>query len=367
MTPLNDIRFMRRAITLAERGLGYVSPNPLVGAVIVDTVGKIIGQGWHEKYGEAHAEVNAIRSVRDKAQLRSSTIYVTLEPCSHYGKTPPCCDLILKMGIPRVVIGSVDTNPKVSGAGIERLRGEGVEVVVGVEQSMCRELNKRFFMVQECGRPYVILKWAQSSDGYLDAVRPGGVSPAWFTGPEAKAMVHSWRAEEDAIVVGGNTARLDNPALTVREVEGRNPLRVVVSKSGDLDNTLKLFSGEADTILFSDKHHQRQYPNCQTVPIDFSQNPLTEMLTNLRARGINSLFVEGGAQLLAMFLKAELWDEARIFTAPRPLSHYYGELADIVGVPAPKMEDYLRPEEVEVSEALYSVGSSQLRFVHKHR
>ncbi len=355
-------KYMLRALELAEKGAGAVSPNPMVGAVIVDGSGKIIGEGYHQRYGEAHAEVNAIAAVEDPAALRDSTMYVTLEPCSHYGKTPPCADKIIEVGIPRVVIGCIDINAKVSGRGVQKLKDAGIEVILDVENQRCIDINRRFFTAQSLGRPYVILKWAQSSDGFLDIRRERSVRPAWFTGRDGRLLVHSWRAVEDAIMVGRTTAEMDNPSLTVREVQGRNPLRVVVSRSGELDSSLSLFSGEAQTILFSG--NLVEYPNCQSVVIDFNQSSaLFRILAELKNRGVNSLIVEGGTELLTSFLKSGLWDEARVFTAPYGISHYYGELVGRVeGVKAPRMADYLDLVEQAKSSEPQMVGDAWLQY-----
>ncbi len=324
-------------------GAGAVSPNPMVGAVIVHRSGRVIGEGYHQRYGEAHAEVNAIASVSNPEELLDSTIYVTLEPCSHYGKTPPCADKIIEVGIPRVVVGCIDTNAKVSGRGIQRLRDAGVDVVLGVEEQRCKELNRGFFTAQSLGRPYVILKWAESHDGFLDIIRPLGSTPKWFTGSHCKKLVHSWRAFNDAIMVGRSTAEMDNPSLTVREVEGHNPIRVILSRGGEIRGDLKLFDGEAKTLLFSGS--EVSYPNVETIVVDFTQSTsLFRVLAELKNRGVNSLIVEGGSELLRSFLQSGLWDEARVFTAPYGVEHYYGlNSCDIQGVLAPKMADYLDP------------------------
>ncbi|MEZ5019677.1 MAG: bifunctional diaminohydroxyphosphoribosylaminopyrimidine deaminase/5-amino-6-(5-phosphoribosylamino)uracil reductase RibD [Bacteroidales bacterium] len=243
---------MRRALQLAAMAEGQTSPNPMVGAVVVHEK-RIIGEGYHLKAGTPHAEVHAVNAVKDRSLLASSTIYVTLEPCSHHGKTPPCTDLIISSGIRRVVIGTPDTNPLVGGRGIQRLRQAGIEVVTGVLEEECRHLNRRFFTWHEKKRPYVILKWARSADGFIDLCRKPGdpVEPNWITGMAERVLVHRWRAAEDAILAGGGTIRADNPALNVRFWSGRNPVRVIVSRSGAMNRESAAFDGEAETIIFT--------------------------------------------------------------------------------------------------------------------
>ncbi len=338
----NDNRFMRRAVALAHQALGCTSPNPMVGAVIVDSNGNIVGEGYHHRAGEPHAEVNAINSVADPAILEECTIYVTLEPCCTYGRTPPCTLKIIESGIRRVVVGSVDPCQGVRGKGISQLREAGIDVVVGVEKELCDDLGKRFFTAHTLGRPYIILKWAQTSDGYLDAVRKEGTKAAWFTSAESKKMVHQWRVEEDAVMGGRVTAQMDNPALTVREVEGRNPVRILIGGGGSnaLDDTLQLFDGKANTLVFST--NTLSYQNAQNIEISPACNFIKEVLEELLKRGILSVIVEGGRQLLDHFIEAELWDEMRIFTAPNPLSHYYPNATSGIKAPqidAPKKED----------------------------
>ena len=234
-TTINNEQYMRRCIELAHMGFGATVPNPMVGAVIVHQ-GKIIGEGYHCKYGEAHAEVNAVNSVEDKSLLSESTLYINLEPCTHFGKTPPCCDLIMQSHIPRVVIANVDPNPLVKGKGIEKLKNAGIEVTTDVLKAEGEELNKRFFSYYKKSRPYIILKWAQTGDGFMDIVRHPSqhLKPVWITTEEARILVHKWRSEEQAILVGTNTVFLDNPKLNVREWTGKDPIRILV------DRTLRL-------------------------------------------------------------------------------------------------------------------------------
>lgn len=353
---MDDKFYMMRAIELAKKAIGHTSPNPMVGAVVVDRSGAIIGEGYHERCGTAHAEVNAIAAVDDAQKLKEATIYVTLEPCSHHGKTPPCADLIIDRGIPRVVVGCVDPYEQVSGRGIEKLRAAGVDVKVGVCQSKCRELNKRFITAQTLNRPYIILKWAQSSDGYIDIVRDASIKPAWFTGEEARTLVHSWRAEEDAIMVGRCTAELDNPSLTVRNVVGRNPIRIVTDRNGILSEQLHLFDGEAPTILFSAIDSEKK--NAETIVLNYNKPIIDQALNTLRCRGIQSLIVEGGTMLLNSFIDSDLWDEARIFTAAHTIAHYYPTIHNFEGVAAPQL-----PKTVCCQRRSEQIGAARLEYL----
>lgn len=316
---------MRRAIQLAGMAEGSTSPNPMVGAVVVHE-GLIIGEGYHLRAGTPHAEVHAITAVGDRSLLKDSTIYVSLEPCSHHGRTPPCADLIISSGIPRVVVGTVDPNPLVAGSGIARLREAGVEVITGVAEEECRRLNRRFFTWHEKKRPYVILKWARSADGFIDLHRQPGATPEpnWITGMAERVLVHRWRAAEDAILAGGGTVRADNPSLTVRYWSGKNPIRIIISRSGDMDPHSAVFDGSAETILFT-CNEKAIIPGARIIKLTsgerFTEEVLTtgpgfigEVLTTLHAMGVQSLFVEGGALIISRFVEAGLWDEARRFT-----------------------------------------------------
>jgi len=242
--------FMQRCLDLALLGIGDVAPNPMVGCVIVHE-GIVIGEGYHEKYGGPHAEVNAILSVKNPELLAHSTLYVSLEPCAHFGKTPPCSDLIIKNQIPKVVIGTVDPFAEVSGKGIERMRKSGIEVEVGVLEKKCRNLNRRFFTFHEKKRPYIILKWAQTLDGFIDTDRTETQHPTWITNALSKRLVHKQRSEESAILIGTNTAEYDNPALTVREWTGSQPIRMVIDRLGRLDSSLQIFDGIVPTWVFT--------------------------------------------------------------------------------------------------------------------
>lgn len=305
---------MNRCIELARLGAGNVAPNPMVGCVIVYK-GKIIGEGFHQKYGEAHAEVNAVNSVDNPGLLKNSTLYVSLEPCAHQGLTPPCTDLILKKQIPEVVIGTIDPFSEVAGKGIEKLRKAGIKVELGILEKECRELNKRFFTFHEKKRPYVILKWAQTLDGFIDIDRDSENfgEPTWITSDLALRLVHKIRSEEDAILVGTNTAVKDNPSLTVRHWPGKNPLRAVIDKNLRLPETLNLFDGTQKTLVFNSiKNDEKE--SVEWIQIDFEKEIIHQILSELHNRKVLSLVVEGGKQLLESFILTGLWDETHVFT-----------------------------------------------------
>ncbi len=280
--------YMQRCLQLAKQGMPLARPNPLVGCVIAHK-NKIIGEGFHKEYGGPHAEVNAVNSVMDPSLLPLSTIYVSLEPCAHFGKTPPCADLIIKHNIQQVVISCIDTFSEVAGKGIQRLKDAGVDVITGILENEGRELNKRFFTFHEQKRPYIILKWAQTPDGFIDKPRTQGETGIrWITGAETKQLVHQWRSEEMGILVGHNTWINDRPALTVREVEGKNPVRIIWSFS----STEELGLNSGDLVVSGNVH---------------------QILEECYSKGIQSVFVEGGAKTLQQFMDSGLWDEARIF------------------------------------------------------
>lgn len=311
----NEEFFMQRCIELASKAMGCASPNPMVGSVIVYN-NKIIGEGYHEKYGSHHAEVNAINSVKDKSLLFKSTLYVNLEPCAHFGKTPPCSDLIIQNKIPEVVIGCVDTFSEVSGKGIERMRSVGIDVKVGVLENESRELNKRFFTFHEKKRPYIILKWAESKDGFI--APKNQTKPFWMTSSESKKLAHKWRAEEDAILVGRITAEKDNPSLTVREVEGSNPIRIIIDKDLKLSADFNLFNNDAKTIVFNQLKSEENNSN-NYIKINFN-NLTKNILQELHKQNIQSIIIEGGTKTLQSFIDKNLWDEARIFTTKKTLT-----------------------------------------------
>jgi len=332
-----DIKFMQRCLELASKAEGLTYPNPMVGSVIVHDK-KILGEGYHLRSGEAHAEVNAINSVIDKTKLRLSTLYVNLEPCTHFGKTPPCSDYIISNAIPRVVIGTIDTSDKVSGKGIKRLRDAGCEVKTGILEAECRRLNKRFFTFQEKSRPYITLKWAQSADGFLDRIRPecNKTEPTWITGKPERALVHKWRASEQAILAGAGTIRADDPKLNVREWGGPNPVKLILSSSGSVDTASCLNSSDSKTIVFT---HNSKAEIHDAVKVLLGENePSSVQISGyLYASGIQSLFIEGGAEVLGHFISTGLWDEARIFTG----SDYFR-----AGVKAPALNGILFSKKV---------------------
>ncbi|MFC3880009.1 bifunctional diaminohydroxyphosphoribosylaminopyrimidine deaminase/5-amino-6-(5-phosphoribosylamino)uracil reductase RibD [Algoriphagus namhaensis] len=315
-----DEMYMRRALELAELGRGSVSPNPMVGCVIV-YADQIIGEGYHRQYGEAHAEVNAIHSVKQPELLSEATAYVTLEPCAHFGKTPPCANLLVEKKIKSVVIATMDSNPLVGGKGVKILEDAGIKVKVGVLEADARAQNRRFFTQMNLQRPYIILKWAQTQDGF---VARKDFSSKWISNPASRQMVHRWRAEEDAILVGKNTAKYDDPSLNVRDWVGNDPLRLVIDSRLELTKGLNLFNGTIPTICYNTQKSEKQ-ENLEYVKLieDFS---LEELLSDLNQRKVQSLIVEGGAFLLNKFISAELWDEARVFTGQSK----FGE-----GIPAP--------------------------------
>lgn len=311
-----DLDYMLRALSLARRGGRAVMPNPLVGAVIVHN-DKVVGEGYHQRYGGPHAEVYAIDSVRSKELLQDATLYVTLEPCSHFGKTPPCVDKILASRIPRVVVGCRDPFPEVAGRGMARLREAGIEVREDVARDECLFLNRRFILSHRLGRPYIILKWAETADGFL---APLDAKPTWISSEHSKQLVHRWRAQEMAIMVGGATAAHDNPRLTVRETQLcdefsqplQNPLRVTIDTHASLSHCLSIFNDEAETIVFSPGDAGRS-KNVTHHPVTADAPLLSQVCRTLHTRGILSLLVEGGAKTLQGFLDSELWDEIRVF------------------------------------------------------
>ena len=305
----NQNRFMQRALELAQLGMGSVSPNPMVGCVIVHDH-KIIGEGFHRMYGGPHAEVNAIHSVQNPELLTESIVYVTLEPCAHWGKTPPCANLLVEKKVKKVIIASLDTNPLVGGKGIELLKNAGIEVETGLMDQESRWLNRRFFTQIEQKRPYVILKWAQTKDGF---VARGDYSSKWISSSQSRQVVHQWRAEEDAILVGKNTAKYDNPSLTVRDWIGNNPLRIVLDPRLELPENLNLFDGTVPTICLNTIKSDK-IGDLEWVKMKAGFGP-KEILEELHRRKIQSLIVEGGTNVLNQFIQAELWDEGRVFTS----------------------------------------------------
>jgi len=305
-------QYINRCIELARNGLGTTYPNPLVGSVIVHN-GTIIGEGWHQKAGEAHAEVNAVNSVQDKSLLSEATIYVSLEPCSHFGKTPPCSDLIIHHKIPNVVVGTVDPFAKVAGNGIRKLVEAGKNVTVGILENDCNELNKRFFTFHQKKRPYIILKWAESQDGFIAPLHKDQQEPVWISNTYSRQLVHKWRSEEQAILVGTQTVIDDNPKLNTRDWSGKDPVRIILDRTGRIPDNAAVKDGSVTTILFT------EVENMQNTASLFFENCIFDMklphtiMAALYRHDIQSLLIEGGLQTLQLFIDAGLWDEARIF------------------------------------------------------
>ncbi len=325
-----DEKYMHRCFTLALNGMGSAAPNPLVGAVVVYQ-DRIIGEGWHQKYGSAHAEVNAVASVTDTALLPYSTLYVNLEPCSHFGKTPPCCDLIIKSKIPRVVISTLDPNPKViEGNSIKKMQNAGIEVITNVLNQEGYELNRRFFTFHLQKRPYIILKWAQTLDGFMDIDRTENPHQSyWITNQQLKNITHKWRSEEQAIMVGRNTVQNDNPRLNVREWKGQNPVRIIIDKENKLDKSFHCFDGSQPTLVYTASPLcPAAQVNWEYVKIDFSVSILPQIMSDLYLRNISSVIIEGGKYLLESFIEQNLWDEARVLI---------GNKTFIKGLQAPRL------------------------------
>ena len=301
--------YMRRALELAEQGCGTVRPNPKVGCVLVQG-GKIIGEGYHEQYGGPHAEVNAIASVKAPKLLQDATAYVSLEPCAHYGKTPPCANLLLENGIKSVVIATLDPNPLVAGKGVKLLEDGGISVQVGLMEKEARWQNRRFFCQQEKESPYLILKWAQTQDGFIAREN---YDSKWISCTQSRQLVHQWRAEEQAILVGTNTALYDNPKLNVRAWTGTNPIRVVLDAKGTLPSSLHLFDQQQPTLCYTTVKSEK-LTNLEWVKLP--QLSLESLLKDLHSRQIQSVLIEGGSKTITKFIAAGLWDEARVFTSP---------------------------------------------------
>jgi diaminohydroxyphosphoribosylaminopyrimidine deaminase/5-amino-6-(5-phosphoribosylamino)uracil reductase len=316
---------MKRCIQLAKNGLGSTYPNPLVGSVIVYD-GKIIGEGWHQKAGHAHAEVIAIHSVKDKSLLKKATIYVSLEPCSHFGKTPPCCDLIIKHEIPKVIIGTVDPNSIVAGNGIKKLIESGKKITVGILEAECNELNKRFFTFQNEKRPYIILKWAESEDGWMSPKERLEQKPVWITNPYSRQLVHKWRSEEQAILVGTETVVADNPKLNIRDWTGTAPIRIVIDRNNRISKESYIFDDTQKTLVFSSTALGEEKNTNQWLPLKEQENLATQIANQLHELNIQSVIIEGGSKTLQLFIDSNLWDEARIFK---------GAVALKIGTPAP--------------------------------
>lgn len=339
---MNHELYMQRCIDLAQRGLGHTAPNPQVGCVIVYN-NKIIGEGYHQRYGEGHAEVNAVASVKDKSLLTKATIYVTLEPCFHYGKTPPCVELILTHRIPHVVIACTDPYEKVAGQSIAKLRAEGIKVEVGILEKKATWLARRFFTTIQKKRPYIILKYAQSQDGFIGQE---GKTLA-ISNAICKRLVHQWRSEEAAIMVGTNTAATDNPQLDVRHYFGKNPLRLVLDQQLRLPKNLKLFDQAIPTWVFTTQDNSAaNSANLQYIQVSFDEQLLPTILEYLQQQKIQSLFVEGGKQLLQSFIDQGLWDEARVLTGDKHLGK---------GIAAPQLLNHKLLQEEKIVEDRYQL------------
>lgn len=336
-------KYMHRCIQLAKNGLGLTYPNPLVGSVIV-LDDKIIGEGWHQKAGEAHAEVNAINSVTNKELLKNATIYVNLEPCSHYGKTPPCSDLIIESGIKKVVIGNLDPNPQVAGNGIQKLKNAGCSVQTEILKNECAELNKRFFTFHQKKRPYIILKWAQTLNGFVapNPAERNEQKPVWITHSYSRQLVHKLRAEEMSILVGTTTALQDNPSLTTRDWAGENPMRLVIDKDLKLPIQLSIFDQSVPTIVFTEKEKDGM-GKIIYEKIDFAKIT-SEVCRVLYENSLQSVIIEGGSQTLQTFIDANLWDEAYVFVGKTIFSR---------GIPSPKISGALLGEKQLINDQLY--------------
>lgn len=308
--------YILRCIQIAENGLGTTAPNPMVGAVIVYNH-NIIGEGYTSAYGGSHAEVNAIDSVVDKSLLKKATLYVTLEPCSHFGKTPPCADLIIKHKIPKVVVGILDPHEKVAGKGIQKLKDAGCEVIVGVLEKECRNHHKRFLTYHEKKRPFILLKWAESVDGFIAPTidqRSKISEPFWITNKYSRQLVHKWRSEEQAILVGTKTVLDDNPKLDVRHWKGKNPIRIIIDRELKIDTSFHVLDGSSKTIVFTAISDVSKFQkNINYIQIDFSKDIASQICQKLHQHDIQSIIIEGGAKTLQSFIDANLWDEAYIF------------------------------------------------------
>lgn len=310
---MNHEKYMQRCLELAAKGIGTTRPNPAVGAVIVYN-NKVIGEGYTSPYGGSHAEVNAINSVKETSLLEKATIYVTLEPCSHYGKTPPCADLIIRKKIPNVIIGTLDTHSLVCGNGVTKLKEAGCTVTLGVLENECKKHHKRFFTVQNKKRPYIILKWAETKDGFIAPLTKNEQKPVWISNEYSKQLVHKWRAEEHAILVGTNTVLADDPKLDVRSWTGNNPVRVILDRNLRIPTQVNVFDKKIKTIVITEKEQESTYDNLLYEQIDFSEKVGVEICNVLQEHKIQSVIIEGGTHTLQTFIDEGLWDEARVFT-----------------------------------------------------
>ncbi len=319
---------MQRCLELAKNGLGSVAPNPMVGSVVVYN-DVIIGEGWHQQYGQAHAEVNAINSVKDKRLLKEATLYVSLEPCAHQGKTPPCADLIVENKIPNVVIACIDSYAEVAGKGIEKLEKAGVNVTVDILKDEAKYLNRRFFTFHEHKRPYIILKWAETKDGYIDINRNAASATGvnWITGTHTNTLVHKWRSEEAAILVGTRTAINDNPSLTTRKWPGKNPLRILIDKDFKVSTQNNMYDNSTATWVVNSLKDETS-GNIHFKKMGMGEALIPQLMNELYKNNIQSIIIEGGKTVLENFIKSDLWDEARVLIGNK----YFEE-----GLEAPKL------------------------------
>lgn len=336
-----DEFFMHRALELAALSRGAVSPNPLVGCVVVHN-GNVIGEGFHQQYGGPHAEVNAIESVADKTLLKESIIYVNLEPCSHAGKTPPCADMLIRHQVKKIVVSNVDSNPLVAGEGIKKLRSAGIEIITGVLEKQGREFNKRFFTYIEKQRPYIILKWAETADGFIAREN---FDSKWISNEHSRQLVHKWRTEEDAVLVGSKTAAHDNPLLNVRDWTGKNPIRIVIDRFLKLSEHLHLFDRSQRTICYNVLKHE-EHPNLSLIRLD-EEDFMNALVHDLYKQKIQSIIIEGGAHTLSRFIELNLWDEARTFSSDKTFKK---------GIQAPTLHGNLISQE--------SILNDTLKFYH---
>lgn len=338
---MNHEYYIKRCLEISKKGIGTTRPNPSVGAVLV-VDDKIVGEGCTSPYGGNHAEVNAISSIKNNEDLQKATMYVTLEPCSHFGKTPPCADLIVKSGIKKVVIGCLDVNEIVAGRGVERLRNAGCEVVVGVLENECKAHHKRFFTFHSKKRPYIILKWAQTQNGYIAPKERVKQAPVWITKKTSRQLVHKWRSEEHSILVGTTTVLHDNPSLNVRSWKGKNPLRIVIDKDLRIPKDLKVYDGSVKTIFINQKVTSRN-DNLYFEKINFSSPIASQICEVLYKHKVQSLIVEGGGKTIQTFIDESLWDEARVFT---------GTMLFQTGTKAPRLDVPFLHEENLIGDSL---------------
>ncbi|WP_232304835.1 bifunctional diaminohydroxyphosphoribosylaminopyrimidine deaminase/5-amino-6-(5-phosphoribosylamino)uracil reductase RibD [Maribacter thermophilus] len=353
-TSVIDEKYMRRCIQIAKCSLGKTAPNPMVGAVIVYN-NTVIGEGFTSAFGGPHAEVNAIESVHNKKLLKKSTLYVTLEPCSHYGKTPPCANLIVEHKIPKVVIGLKDPHTKVAGKGIEILKNAGCEVIIGVLQEECREHHKRFLTFHEKKRPYIVLKWAETADGFIAPSKEmrstNNPEPFWITNNISRQLVHKWRSEEQGILIGTKTALEDNPKLDVRSWSGKNPIRIVLDKNLKIPSNYHIHKNNQNTIILtsSKKEHKiSQYTDYKYI--DYSKNTIINICKTLHESNIQSIIVEGGSTTLQSFIDANLWDEARIFTGNSTFKN---------GIKAPSIKGTVLHKQQLINDQLTTLRNDQ--------